>query len=135
MRPSIVFKKVLKKVIQIIEVNTVRSLETFAQQLDTNINQLIGAEYDDVDCGECLYTVRNERYDKLWGESRNFALYFKSSSPQMAFLKAYEFSREKRFRWFESRDRAIVKLVGVPVKKTDYANKFKPIDAKADDLI
>lgn len=103
-------------------------LEAIAKRLDTDVDHLIRAEYDDADCGECLYTVHVEHHE-------SFKLYFRATSPQMAFLKSYEYSRNKCFRWFEARNRAIVELVGVPVKKSDYANKFKPMDPNTDDPI
>ena len=95
------------------------SLQKLADSLNLTFDQLIGAEYDDPDCEECLYTV--ERYKDGYG----FALYFKAKSPQEAFLKAYEWSLKERFIWFETRSRALVKLKGVPVKKKDLARFSK----------
>lgn len=93
----------------------VSDLEKIAKALDVNFDWLICAEYDDENCGECVYLIgREDSFDKL-------ALYFRATSPQMAFLKAYEWSCEKKFIWFEPRVRAKVKLVGVPVKKSDLA--------------
>ncbi len=91
------------------------SLQKIANALNLSFDQLIGAEYDDQDCEECLYTV--ERYK----DGYNFALYFKARSPQEAFLKAYEWSLKENFIWFETRSRALVKLKGVPVKKKDLS--------------
>ena len=91
------------------------SLQKLADALGLTFDQLIGAEYDDPDCEECLYTV--ERYK----DSYNFILFFKARSPQEAFLKAYEWSLKNGFIWFETRSRALVKLKGTPVKKKDLA--------------
>ena len=98
-----------------------------ATALGTSLDWLIGAEYDDPDCKECLYTVGVERSD--------FRLYFKATSPQSAFLKAYEWSLKAGIIWFEPRDRADVKLVGVPVREADYKGKFRERkDEHADDI-
>lgn len=90
-------------------------IEKIAKVLDVQADVLMGAEYCDPDCQNCLYTVCTEK-DKA------FSLYFKAKSPQEAFLEAYEWSIKAHIRWFESRDRALVRLVGVPVRKSDYAH-------------
>lgn len=97
-------------------------LENLANALDTSVDCLIGAEYDDPDLQKCLYAVWNER---LGSENGKFALYIKASSPQMAFLLAYKWSLDVKCIWFEARDRALVRLEGVPVRKADYEGCFK----------
>lgn len=105
------------------------SLQKLADALDLSFDQLIGAGYDDPDCGECLYTV--ERYKDGYG----FAPYFKARSPQEAFLKAYEWSLKESFIWFETRSRALVKLKGVPIKKKDLSRFSKRKDQEGLDPI
>lgn len=102
-------------------------LEKIAKACSVSVDYLICAEYDDPDCLDCLYTVVNERAEDL-------AIYFKASSPQLAALKAYEWTFEAKIRWFECRDRILVKLVGVPVRKSDYS-KFKSRSGEEEDEI
>lgn len=96
-------------------------LEKIASALCVSIDWLIGAEYDDPDCKDCLYTVMNEREKD---RKNPFALYIKASSPQMAFLNAYALPFNKKFRWFEARDRAIVTLVGTPLREIDCVKEL-----------
>lgn len=107
-----------------------KDIEKIAKGLQVTTDYLIGAEYDDPDCDECLYLVWNERFD----EAERFGMYFKASSPQMAFLKAHKWSVDAKCIWFEARDRAIVELVGVPVKKSDYAH-FRERNLTSEDPI
>lgn len=93
-------------------------LDKLSKALDTTTDYLIGSEYDDPDCGKCLYEVRNERSVT---EGSKFNLLFEATSPQMAFLLAHKWSLDTKLIWFESRDRARIKLIGVPVRKIDYA--------------
>lgn len=102
-------------------------LEKIAEACDVSVDCLICAEYDDPDCLDCLYTVANEK-------DVNFAIYFMASSPQLAALRAYEWSFKVRIRWFECRDRILVRLVGVPVRKSDYS-KFKSRSGEEEDEI
>ena len=102
-------------------------LEKIAKACDVSVDHLVCAEYDDPDCLDCLYTVTNERFPDL-------SLYFKASSPQLAALKAYEWSIEARLIWFECRDRILVKLVGVPVRKSDYSNFRTRNGAEEDEI-
>lgn len=94
-------------------------LEQISKALNVTLDALIGADFGDPDCEDCLYVVYTE---KDLNKEECFGLYFKGRSPQEAFLKAYEWSFEVGVRWFECRDRAIVILKGVPVKKADYAH-------------
>ena len=93
-------------------------LDKLSKVLDVTTDYLIGAEYDDPDCGDCLYEVWNERFEV---ESDKFHLMFSGSSPQMAFLKAHKWSIDAGTIWFEARARARIKLIGVPVRKADYS--------------
>lgn len=102
-------------------------LEKIAKACDVSVDHLVCAEYDDPDCLDCLYTVMNEK-------NHDFQLYFKASSPQLAALKAYECSIEKGFIWFECRDRILVELVGVPVRKSDYSNFRTRNGAEEDEI-
>lgn len=105
----------------------ISEIEKMSKALDVSVDFLIGAIYDDPDCQKCLYIVRNQRIP-------NFALYFEAKSPQEAFLVAYEWSIDMNSIWFESRDRALVRLVGVPVRKSDYAH-FKKRTSEEDEIL
>lgn len=104
-------------------------LEKISEALNVSVDTLIGADFGDPDCGECLYVVYVERD---YNDERTFGLYFNGRSPQEAFLKAYEWSFEVRIRWFECRDRAVVLLKGVPVKKSDFS-QFKKRNSKEEE--
>lgn len=93
-------------------------LEKIAKTLNITFDTLIGAEYDDADAGICLYTVKRRGLEGL-------ELFFDAKSPQEAFLKAYEWSREAGLIWFECRDRAVVTLRGIPLRKIHYSNLRK----------
>lgn len=93
-------------------------LEKIAKALNVDIDMLIGATYDDPDAGICTYTVRRKRDDE-------FSLFFRAKSPQEAFLDAYEWSRKAGVLWFECRDRAVITLRGIPVRKSHYAHLRK----------
>lgn len=101
-------------------------LQKLASALEVTFDWLIGAEYDDPDGQTCLYSVRREK------EREDIALFFKSSSPQGAFLEAHKWSRLVKVVWFEPRDRAIVTLEGRPIRKSDYEGKLKK--RKSDDM-
>lgn len=107
-------------------------LDKISAVLETTTDYLVGAQYDDPDCGDCLYTVRNERYES--GDDK-FLLFFCASSPQMAFLKAYKWSLDAGCIWFETIDRARVRLEGVPVRKSDWAGKIKERTSTDEDPI
>lgn len=106
-------------------------LDKLYKALDTTTDHLIGAEYDDPDCGKCLYEVWNERHGT---EGSKFNLLFEATSPQMAFLRAHKWSLDAKCIWFEARDRARIKLIGVPVRKIDYAS-FKERGTSQEDEI
>lgn len=105
-------------------------LDKIADALGTTTDYLIGAEYDDPDCGECLYSVWNERYET---GNEKFTLFFEASSAQRAFLLAYQWSLEAGIVWFECRYRARIKLDGVPVRKTDYVGLFRKREYGSED--
>lgn len=104
-------------------------LEKISAALNVSVDTLIGANFGDPDCGECLYVVYVE---KDYNGEKALGLYFKGRSPQEAFLKAYEWTFEVKVRWFECRDRAIVLLKGVPVRKSDYS-QFKKRSSKEEE--
>jgi len=104
---------------------TPADVEKIAKALDVSPDWLIDAL---LDCHgkDCLYLVWNERFDKT-------RFYQEATSARMAFLKCYE-RISKDVIWFGPRDRAIVKLVGVPVDKAELEAKF-PKRASAEDPI
>jgi len=106
---------------------TLPDIEKLAKALDASADWLIDAQLDC--CGkECLYLVWNEKID-------DFKLYQKATSARMAFLKAYQRICMESWRlWFEPRDRAIVKLVGIPVENAELKAMF-PKKASKDDPI
>lgn len=96
---------------------TLPDIERLAKALDVSVDWLIDAH---LDCHgkECLYLVWNEKFD-------SWKPYQEATSARMAFLKAYQkFCVELYRRWFEPRDRAIVKLVGVPIEKAELEAMF-----------
>lgn len=101
-------------------------VEKIAQTLDVSIDWLLQAEIDD-QAGECLYLVWNERFP-------NQRFYQRATSRRMVFLKKYE-DVQKLVIWFEPRDRAIVKLVGVPVTKQGLEAEFPKRGKQADDPV
>lgn len=105
-------------------------LDKLSEALGTTTDYLIGAEYDDPDCGKCLYGVWNERFES----EKSLHLMFEATSPQRAFLTAHKWSIDVGTIWFESRDRARVKLIGVPIRKADYAD-LKKRNSRYDDEI
>lgn len=105
-------------------------LDKISNTLGTTTDILIGAEYDDPDCGECLYEVWNERFEA----EKSFHLMFKATSPQRAFLTAHKWSINVGAIWFESRDRARVKLIGVPIRKADFADLKKRSSVYDDEI-
>lgn len=104
-------------------------VEKLAKILDVSVDWLIDAQ---LDChGEDgLYLVWRD------GDSGNcLKLYEKASSARMAFLKIYQRVHVGwGLLWFGPRDRAIVKLVGVPIKKAELAAKFPKRTADDDPI-
>lgn len=91
-------------------------LESLAKALDVTVNNLIDAE---MDCKgkECLYLV--------WVENTpSFKIYKKATSKRMAFLLFDKMLRESGVRYDSPRERAFVRLVGVPVSKEEVQDKF-----------
>lgn len=106
---------------------TLPDVEKLAKALDVSVDWLIEAH---LDCRgkECLYLVWNERLE-------SWKPYQKATSARMAFLKAYQrICVESWSRWSEPRDRAIVKLVGVPVEKAELEAIF-PRRTSGDDPV
>lgn len=104
-----------------------KDLETLAKALDVTVDWLIDAHLD-AHGKECRYLVWSEKCPR-------FQIYFDASSARMAYLKAHAHSREQGYIWFESRDRAMVQLVGVPVEKADLEAHFRKRKDDADDQI
>lgn len=90
-------------------------VKKLAEALNASEDWLLEAEIDS-QVGECLYLVSVERFP-------NFQLYQKSTSKRMAFLQAHE-RVSKECRWMGPRDRAIVKLVGVPTTDQELKATF-----------
>lgn len=106
---------------------TLPDIEKLAKALDVSMDWLIDAQLDRSG-KECLYLVWNEKFE-------GWKLYQRATSARMAFLKAYQRICVENWRhWFEPRDRAIVKLVGVPIEKAELEAKF-PKRTSEDDPI
>lgn len=101
-------------------------IEQIAKALDVSVDWLVQAEIDD-QAGECLYLVWNERFP-------NSKFYQRATSRRMAFLKKYE-AIQSVCIWFEPRDRAIVRLVGVPVTRQRLEAEFPKRGNLKDDPI
>ena len=101
-------------------------VKQLAKALDVTEDWLIQAELDRQG-RDCRYLVWNKRFD-------DFKFYQTATSARMAFLMIHE-SISKDFIWFNPRDRAIVKLVGVPVEKAELAAKFPKRKPGQDDAI
>lgn len=96
---------------------TLKDVEALAKTLDVSPNWLIQADLD-WNGEHCLYLVWNEKFPDL-------KPYRTATSARMAFLKAYqEISEDAHLRWFGPRDRAVVKLVGVPYSKAELEARF-----------
>lgn len=102
-------------------------LQKLANALGVTFDQLIGAEYDDPDCEECLYTLQRR------GDPLDMGLYMAAKSPQEAFLKLYAWSFKAGIIWLMPRDRVVVTLRGTPIKKKDLAKFPKRTNPREDD--
>lgn len=91
-------------------------LEKLAKCLDVTVNWLIGAEIDS-QVGECLYLVGPENVP-------GFRLYQKATSKRLAYLKQCEYLRKVGVSAYGPRERAIVKLVGVPITDKEIQDRF-----------
>ncbi len=91
-------------------------IEKLARVLDRTVNWLIDAE---MDCKgeECLYLICPE-------SMKDFKLYIKATSSRMAFLIYDKRFKEARVAYSSSRERFLVKLVGVPVTKQELQDRF-----------
>jgi transcriptional regulator with XRE-family HTH domain len=92
-------------------------VEKLAKALEVTVNNLINAELDS-HVGDCLYLISLEGWE-------SDGLYQEATSKRMAFFKL-----EKRLNdigvslFSNSRSRAIVKLVGVPVTDQELKDKL-----------
>lgn len=92
-------------------------IEKLAKALDVTTNNLINAELDS-QVGDCLYIVSLE-------DVKNLELYSEASSKRMAFLKLEQRLNNKGISLFsDSRSRAFVKLVGVPITDQELKDKL-----------
>lgn len=103
------------------------TLQKLANALGVTFDQLIGAEYDDPDCEECLYTLQRRGDPPDWG------FYMTAKSPQEAFLKLYAWSFKVGIIWLMPRNRVVVTLRGTPIKKKDLAKFPKRTNPREDD--
>ena len=101
--------------------------EKVAKALGETVDYVIGAEIDSAD-GDCLYTVTPE-------SCPDCSLYQKATSPQMAFMKMFEWFREKGRRMVCATERAYVKLVGVPISQKELDAKFQAAPTPDEDYI
>ena len=96
---------------------TLEDLEKLAKALDRTVNWLMDAEIDS-QIGQCLYLV--------WPEScPDFKIYVKATSKRRAALLFDKMFREMGVRYNNSRERLLVKLVGVPVTKKEIQDRFQ----------
>lgn len=105
---------------------TLKELKKLAECLDTTVNGLIRAELDS-QVGNCLYLVWSEKAD-------DFKLYAEATSKRLAFLNLDERLRKAGVRFLEPRDRARVKLVGVPLVNNEIRDKFPARKTDEDEL-
>jgi len=115
---------------RISDIETVRlrikksDVEQLAKCLDVSPDWLIEAHLDR--CGkDCVYLVWNERFP-------DFKVYSQASSTRMAYLETHE-RISKQVRWFEPRDRAQVRLVGVPIEPAELKARFPQRTSGDDD--
>lgn len=102
-------------------------LKKLSGVLGVSVDWLIEAKIDS-QAGECLYLISLERLPSL-------ELYQKSTSKRLAFLQLCEYLSGK-CRYMEARDRAIVRLVGIPVTDQELKTKFKDkIDKDSDEIL
>lgn len=91
-------------------------LERLSKVLDVTVNWLIDAEIDS-QIGDCLYLV--------WVDSSpDLKFYQKATSKRMAFLVFDKKLKNSGVGYNSARDRAFVKLVGIPVTKKEIQDKF-----------
>lgn len=91
-------------------------VQNLAKSLDVEVNWLIQAERDS-QAGDCRYLVWHERWD-------DFKLYMDASSGRLAFLKVDDIVSKMHCRFLEPRDRARVKLVGIPICDNEIKDRF-----------
>jgi transcriptional regulator with XRE-family HTH domain len=102
-------------------------LKTLSKALSVSVDWLIEAEIDS-QIGECLYLVWSEKVP-------NFQIYQKSTSKRLAFLEWYDSLKKAGIRPLDCRERAIVKLVGIPVTQKELERRYPTGDPKEEDSI
>jgi len=90
-------------------------LEKLSLHLDVTVNWLIDAEIDS-QIGECLYLI--------WKEGSVYKDYQYSTSKRLAFLQFEAMLNQHGVRFIEARERAFVKLVGVPVTPQELMDRY-----------
>lgn len=93
-----------------------QDLEDLSRALDVSVNYLLEA-YNDNPLGDCLYLV--------WTDAcKDMKLYVKASNSRMAIFELEKkFKESKVCMWSNARDRATVKLVGVPIDKKELKDR------------
>lgn len=95
---------------------TFQDLEDLSKVLDVSMNYLLEA-YDDSPLGKCRYLV--------WTDAcKDFKLYVDASNSRMAIFELEKKCKESKVAlWSNARDRATVRLVGVPVDKKELRDR------------
>lgn len=92
-------------------------LEDLSKALDVTINWLLEA-HDDSPIGKCRYLVTTDAVPDM-------SLYVDASNARTAvFELERNFKKAKVRLWSNSRDRAFVQLVGIPVDKNRLKDRF-----------
>ncbi|MCI9009279.1 MAG: helix-turn-helix transcriptional regulator [Lachnospiraceae bacterium] len=93
-----------------------QDLEDLSRALDVSINYLLEA-YNDSPLGDCLYLVWTDSCKKL-------KLYVEAPNSRVAvFELEKKFKESKVCMWSNARDRATVRLVGVPVDEKELRDR------------
>ena len=104
-------------------------VKAIAEVLDVSVDWLIQADFDHHG-QECLYLVWCEKF-----EVDGWKLYQRATSAEMAFLELLARMKKAGIRFLEPRDRARVRLVGIPVNMTELKRSFPKCDPEKDDPI
>lgn len=95
---------------------SLEDLEKLSKALNVTVDWLIEATLD-AGGKECLYLV--------WTEScPDFRVYRRATSQRMAFLLFDKLFKDSGIRYTSSRERFLVKLVGLPITEKDLQAKF-----------
>lgn len=93
-------------------------VEKLAKALEVTVNNLIDATLDS-QVGDCLYLVGLEGWENSW------YMYQAATSKRMAFLTLEKRLNDTGVSLFSNaRERALVKLVGVPVTKQEFEDRL-----------